>query len=476
MLDWLFRWRRRDREIQDEIEYHLQMLAEDQMDRGATVDEAQFAAQRKLGNSTRAKESVRAVWLRPAVEDFCQDVAYTLRSFRKAPGFFGLVTVILALRIGASVSVFSLVDGILLRPLPYRDPQRLFMLMSYAPRPPFDSNGSISFNDYLKIKAKTDAFSDVAITFRDGWSRVTLTGGSEPVSVQGAFVSPNLFALAGRAPILGRMFTTEEDQCAERVVVISESLWAERFGESPSVLGRDLEINHVRWRIIGVAGSDFRLPFLDAQLWAPVHSRPGWNSASDNNLTDLPRWDVIARLKPGVSASTAQAEVDSIWEGLRRALQDNLHANDLRVVPLRQHFSGRVQRPMWFLFGAVVFLLLIACANVANLLLARSTNRSREFSVRSALGAGHARLLRQLMTEAITFTLLAGACGAILAFELVPLLTRFAPVNTPFLNDVALSGRGLMFALLVSLVVGLLLGFAPILRLSPEAIATNRWI
>ena len=172
MLKWLNFWRRRDREIQNEIDYHLEMLTQDRVDRGSGIEEARFAARRKLGNVTRVKENTRRIWILPIVESLFQDVEYALRSFRRTPTLFALIISILALGIATSVAVFSLVDGLLLRPLPYRDPQRLVTLTTYAPRPPFDSNGSMSYKDFLQLKAKSHSFSDLAVTFRDGWSRV----------------------------------------------------------------------------------------------------------------------------------------------------------------------------------------------------------------------------------------------------------------------------------------------------------------
>lgn len=405
----------------------------------------------------------------PFFDDVLQDIAYALRSIRKAPAFFSLVIAILALGIGASVSIFSVVDGMLLRPLPYRDPQRLVTLTTYAPRPPFEANGSMSFNDFVQFKAKSRSFSDLAVTFRNGWSRATLTDGYEPIDVQGAFVSPNLFALAGRAPILGRTFTPEEDQRSERVVVISQALWAERFGSSANVLGENLELNHVRWRIIGVAPPDFQLPFLRTQFWAPIHTRMEWQSTDDPNPLGHARWDVLGRLRPGVSIPAAQAEVDAIGNGLRTADEES-HSNDVRLVPLREHFSENVRKPLWLLFGAVAFLLVIACANVANLLLARSSERARELAVRTAIGAGRERLFRQLMTEALGITLISGACGAFLAVQLVPFLTRLAPVDTPLIDAVTLNGRGLLFALIVSIATGTVLGLAPAIQLSRKTL------
>jgi len=367
---------------------------------------------------------------------------------------------ILALGVASSVSVFSLVDGILLRPLPYRDPQPLVTLTAYATRPPFDSNGSISFNDFLQLKSKSNSFSDLAITFRTGWSRVTLTGGTAPTPTQGAFVSPNLFAMLGRSPVLGRTFTAEENLRAERVVVISQALWAERFGSSPQVLARDLEIDHVRWRVIGVMPPDFKAPFLDTQLWVPILSHPGWNDTEEPNPPERPRWDVMGRLKSGISLSAAQAEVDSIEKGLREA-QPQLHPNSVRVVPLREHFTGDVRKPLLVLFLAVAFLLFIACANVANLMLARATERENELTIRSALGAAQIRLFRQLLTEGFAFSVIAGTLGALGAMVLVPVLKALAPAGTPLLAGVTLNTRSLLFAVSLSFSIGILLGSVP---------------
>ena len=403
---------------------------------------------------------------------FFADVRYALRHYRQSPAFFALVTGILALGVGISVSIFSLVDGILVRPLPYRDPQRLVALTTYAPRPPFDSNGSLAYQGFRELQAKCDSFSDIAVTFRDGWSRVTLTGGTEPVGVQGAFVSPNLFDMFGRKPLLGRTFNNEENLRAERVAVISQALWADRFGSSPDALGQNLEIGHASWRVIGVMPPDFQVPFLGTQVWAPVLSHPGWREAEAPNSHGHPFWDVMARLKPGVSIATAQAELDSIWSGLRSAGPE-FQANDIKIVPLREHFTGQLKRPLAVLFCAVTFLLLIACANVANLLLARAAEREHEIAVRAALGAGRGRIVRQLLTEALLFSMIAGLLGSLAAIEFVPLLKSIAPVDTPLLNTVAFDGRALVFALSLSVALGLLLGLAPVLRVSRNRPATS---
>ncbi len=388
------------------------------------------------------------------------DFRYALRNLRRAPAFYLLVVGFLGLGIACSVAVFSLVDGILVRPLPYSHPRRLVALTSYAIQPPFDSNGSLSYNDFLQFKATARSLSDVACTFRTGWSRVTLRRGTEPAPVQGAFVSPNLFSLFGRQPLIGRTFTDQENLEAARVVIISEGLWAQLFGSSPQAIGQDIVLGRDRWRVIGVMPSDFQVPFLDTQLWAPVRSHPEWNDRKEANPLDRARWDLMARLKPGVTFATAQAEVDSIEKGLRASLPE-FHRDEVRVVPLREHFTGNVRKPLLVLGGAVVFLLLITCANVANLLLTRASHRKREIAIRYALGARHGRVVRQLAIEAIVFSLVGGVLGIVGAFSLVPLLKAISPANTPLLNSVTLDARSLIFALALSMTVGVLLGIAP---------------
>jgi putative ABC transport system permease protein len=278
--------------------------------------------------------------------------------------------------------------------------------------------------------------------------------------MQGAFVSPNLFAMFGRSPLLGRTFTNQENMRAERVVVISEGLWARLFGSSPQAIGQDLVIGRDRWKVIGVMPSDFQVPFLDTQLWAPVLSHPEWNHADETSPLERPYWDVMARLKPGVTLHSAQAEVDSIEKGLKAALPE-FHANDIKLVPLREHFTGNVRRPLLVLFSAVAFLLFIACANVANLLLARSSQREREFAVRIALGAGRIRILRQLIVEALTFSCAGGVLGVAVAYGLVPLLKALTPAGTPLLDSVMMDNRSLLFATALAIAAGVLLGIVP---------------
>ncbi|HUA82623.1 MAG TPA: ABC transporter permease [Bryobacteraceae bacterium] len=383
------------------------------------------------------------------------DVRYALRAMRRSPGFYGLLLAILALGIGVSVSVFSLIDGVVLRPLPYRDPARLIALESVATKPPFESNGSFTYDDFTQIRAAR-SFEDVAVMYRDGWSRMELTEGGERVHC--GFVSPDFFDLFGRSPVFGRVFSATEN--GDRVLVLSERLATRRFGSAGAALGRDLEMAGLKWRIIGVMANDFRVPFLDTEMWAPIESHPQWNDRQEpNSRSGAMRWDLLARLRPGVSIAAARAELDSIYGSLRRAAPDS-HTDAARVVPLREHFTRQVRGPFAILSAAVGLLLLIACANAANLLLGRAAMRAREFSIRAALGAGFGRLLRQTMAETIVLCAVGGAIGAALSVAMVRVLKAVAPAGTPRLDEVAVDSRVLLFAIALSAATGIGLGIA----------------
>jgi putative ABC transport system permease protein len=403
------------------------------------------------------------------------DIRYALRAMRQAPGFHLLVLGILALGIAASVAVFSLVDGVVLRPLPYRDARRLVALTAVATRPPFYSDGSVTYSDFERFEEQAQSFDEIAVTYRDGWSRMNLTEGSERRRIQGGFVSPNFFALFGRAPVAGRTFTAEENLRRDRVLLIGEALAASRFGSAAAAVGRDLiAAEGDSWRIVGVMPGDFRVPFPDSQFWAPLQSHPEWIDKSEpDSHASSQRWDLMARLRTGVSPGSAQAEVDGIYERLRLAAPDH-HSDRALVVPLGEHFTGEARRPLAILAAAVGLLLLIALANAGNLLLARGAARQREYAIRAALGAGAARLLSQTLTETLTLCLVAGGCGSALALPLVRVLKSLAPSRTPRLDQVGIDSRVLLFAIAISLAAGVCLALVVVWRGSRQSGETLR--
>jgi predicted permease len=392
---------------------------------------------------------------------------------QQSPGYYTLALGILALGIGTSVSVFSLVDGVALRPLPYRSPERLVAIRGVATKPPYNSNGSVTYSDFQQLQAQAHSFEDIAVMYRNGWSQVVITESAERERVRGGFVSATFFTLFGRAPILGRVFTAEENRRGDRVVVIGERLAARRFGAPTLALGRDLEMDGARWRIVGVMPASFRVPFLDSQLWMPVMSHPEWNDKVEPQSRERAmRWDLMARLRDGVDTRAAQSEVDAIYGRLQREGPDYHHDRAL-VMPLRAHFTGDAARPLRILAAAVGLLLLIALANAGNLLLARAAVRQREFAIRAALGAGAGRLLRQALAETVVLCLMAGALGAALSVPLVGVLKSFAPARTPRLDEVAVDSRVVLFALAISLAAGICLGLISVwkgLRSSTDAL------
>ena len=276
------------------------------------------------------------------------------------------------------------------------------------------------------------------------------------------FVSPNFPALFGRAPLVGRWFDAEEDGRGEPLLVIGQRFAERRFGSVAAALGRDLTFANANWRIIGVMPPDYRVPWLDVQIWAALRSHPEWIDKSEQKAQQTSRrWDLIARLRPGVSLTAAQAEMDRLYSRLG-PLSPRDRADRALLVPLRESFTGEARRPLGLLAGAVGFLLLITLANAGNLLMARAAARQREFAIRSALGAGAARLLRQSFAEALALCLTAGALATTLAPALVRILKLFVPPETPRLDDVAVNTRVLLFAISGSIVAAVILGLLSI--------------
>ncbi len=371
-----------------------------------------------------------------------------------------LVIAILAVGIGVSISVFSLVDGVVLRQLPYQDAGRLMAIETVATKPPWEANGSVTYADFERMRAEARSFDDLAITYRDGWSRAVVGEKDDHGWIRGGFVSPNFFSLFGRSPLAGRVFTADENQAQAHVVLVSESLAERRFGSPELALGRDLRISGTLWRVIGIMPNDFRVPFADSQFWAPVMSHPEWVDKNEPLAAQTAqRWDLMARLRPGVSPGSAQAEMDAIYGRLEKA-DPKSHADRALLVPLREHFTGRARKPFAILSSAVAFLLLITAANAANLLLARAATRQREFAIRAALGAGTARLVRQSIGETVKLCAIAGALGMAIAPALVRLLKFFAPADTPRLAEVGIDLNVFLFAAALSLALGLILGLA----------------
>ena len=397
-----------------------------------------------------------------------QDIRYGLRSLARSPGFTAIAVLTLAIAIGANTSIFSVIEAVTLRPLPYKDPARLVLLAD-----PQNPDGGFLFKDFDLVKSQNRTLEDCAEYYRDsGFSRVTIAGAGDPQSVQGAFVTANFFPLMGVAPILGRVFTPEEERRRDRVIVLSHELWMNRFGGSSDVLGQTLQIDGLASQVIGVMPKTFQFPAQDQQFWAPVTTNRYWGDPSLTSNTELPhssgfyqRWQVIGRLKSGINIQQAQVEINTIFARLRKADNDPNRVISIVVQPLRTNLTGNTRLAFAVLFTAVVFVLLIACTNVANLLLARGSAREREIAVRAALGASRIRIVRQLFTENALLALVSGCLGLMLSALGAKGLVALAPSDIPRIHEAGVDAGVMAFSLGLSFIAAMLFGLVPAWRM-----------
>jgi predicted permease len=387
------------------------------------------------------------------------DLQYALRSIAKRPSFYSVVMLTLALGIGANAAIFTVVNGVLLEPLPYPHPERLMMVWTYNPRQGFDKDVGTypNFEDWRRASRSFERMSGYFGT------SVTLTESGDPAQIRGARVTPEFFETMGVAPLHGRAFGSGDGQAGgERVVILAHRLWMQRFGGDASIVGRRILLDRVPHEVIGVMPASFEHP-ADAELWMPLAPVGGFQELFTARGSF---WlTVVGRLKPGVARAAAQSEMDAIAGRLEREHASNAGLG-IRLVPMHEELVGDVKRPLLILLGAVCFVLLIACANVANLLLTRGASRQRELAIRAALGAGRGRLVRHLLTESVVLGLLGGAAGLLLAMLSTDLLQTLAPAELPRLSDVAVDWRVLAYAAGASLFTSVLFGLVPALHAS----------
>ncbi len=393
-----------------------------------------------------------------------QDFRFALRVLLRKPGLSALSIVTLALGIGACTTIFSVLNGIVLRPLPYDEPDRLAMIWTSDEKRGAQEHGT-SFAAFEDWRSQSRSFEDMAVFMEPRLTGLNLSGIDEPLRIQGARVSPNLFDLLGVRPTIGRTFSTDEAERGERVIVIGYQLWQRLFGGLPEAVGSTLDVEGSPAQVVGVMPADFRFPNKDTQVWEPHTAFPQWPQKRSTRFSNL--WVVVGRLTPNASIGQAQTEMDTIARRLEEEYPGAHAGLGVRVVPLHLQVTGeRVRLAVWILFVAVVFVLLIACANVASLLLARGSERAREMGLRIALGAGRGRLFRQLITESALLALLAGFVGFLVSLAGLRLLMAVAPKNLPRLEEVGLSTEVLMFTITMSLATALVFGLVPGLKIS----------
>ena len=469
-MGWLEKLRRRarllfdhdavEREMEDEMRFHLDMEADELGRFGADADTADHVARRRFGGVARFQDEAREArggwWL----EELRQDIRYAVRVLARGRAFVAISILTLALGVGANTAIFSVVRGVLLRALPYAEPARLVAIQSVIR----GNTAAVSPPDFFDWRSQTHAFSGMAAYYL---STTNLTGNGEPERLTQARVSANFFDVLGVRPPYGRGFVAgEDDAAAPRVAVLSDGLWRRRFGADPSVIGRTIDLDDAPTTVIGVAPADLHRPW-DVDLWLTTRFAANDVAPSARGA----RWiEVVGRLAPGVSLSSAGAEMNAIAARLERL--DPRHNLDVasRVMPLQQDLVGQVRGPLMVLLGAVGFVMLIACVNVASLSLGRTAGRETELAVRTALGAGRGRLIRQILTESLVLSLGAGAVGIALATLGTRALLLLAPGDLPLLTAVHVDGVVLAFALLLMIASGLLFGLMPAVQGSRQAV------
>ncbi|HKF49466.1 MAG TPA: ABC transporter permease [Terracidiphilus sp.] len=461
----LVRGKSLDAELDDELRSHIELAAEENVKRGMRPDEAREAAVRAFGGVTQTRERYRTQRGVPFFEVLGQDLRQAGRQLKNAPAFTLTVVAILALGIGANTTVFSIVDAVMLRPLPYAHPERLVEVESYSQSLPEGRN--VSYPDFFDWRAQNKSFEHL-VSYHEVSN--TLTGVSRAVHLDGQATSWDLLPMLGVRPELGRGFVASEEKRGSRVILISHAFWQSQFGGDPGAVGRTVHLDGDAYTVIGVMPESFRFPVTEplTDFWTTL--------AWDDDPTDVHPavtnrgmhfLNAMGRLRPGVTVEQADHEIHSIAGALAKQYpKTNTRHSEARVVPELKAMLGDTQLLMLVVLGAVGLVLVIACGNIANLLLTRVRERQREIAMRSALGAGRRRIVRQLLTESVVLSVVGGALGCALAFGAVPAVLGMIGKSVPRAADAGVDLRVLGFALGVTVLSALVFGIVPAMTAS----------
>jgi len=472
-MKFLRRWLSRknwEGDLSDELRFHVEHQTAANIANGMSPEEGKRHATLQFGAVEGVKEDCReerrGFWL----ETFWADLSYALRTLRKNPGFAAIAILTLALGIGANTAIFSVVYAVLFKPLPYANPQQLVVVFSAKPQEGVAMTG-ISYPNFEELREQNHVFSELASSQQHD---LTLTGRGEPFVVRTGVVTPEVFALLAQAPLAGRTLVPDDGRRgAASVVILSENLWRSRFGADPNIVGSSISLDKRSFTVVGIMRAGFcsEIGGRGQEVWVPLVDDPlfgGWMTRRGGHWMNL-----IGRLRPGVSVAQAQAEMDAIAGRLAKEDPADNAGWIIRVGPLQSAIVGDVKPALLILLGAVALVLLIACANIANLLLARATSRAREMSVRIALGAGRGRIVRQLLTESAALGLLGGVAGILLAYWGVHGLSSLLPQGLPQTHAIRVDGWVLGFALLLSISASFVFGLAPALFAAGSDLQTS---